>query len=294
MQKVIKILLCMIAVLILFMGFLLFRSCTQKTPEGAVDPVVSVTPDPASVSPTPAAVPEGSQAQHDPWTDELPLLVGSRGTTVGSVQDRLRALGYFRYKASGYFVNMTRQALLSFQKKHSLAQDGMIGAETLQVLYSAGAQRAAFVEVKPPGEKPPSVRPREYGETAAWAEVDQLIPVGTQFLLIDFSSQLYFNAVRVGGANHMEFEPVDAAQGQKLLSIFSGQTSYEKRACIVQIGDRYLAASFCGMPHGAATQAGNALGGQFCLYFTGSTAQELSVQDAEHNANIQKASTPAE
>lgn len=76
------------------------------------------------------------------------MMVGGRGTTVGAVQDRLRALGYFRYKASGYFVSMTQQSILSFQKKNSLMQDGLIGEETLQALYSAGVQRNAIVEVK--------------------------------------------------------------------------------------------------------------------------------------------------
>ena len=121
-----------------------------------------------------------------------------------------------------------------------------------------------------------------------------MIAANQQFLIIDFSSQLYFNAVRVGGTNHLEFEPANAEEGQKLLKIFGGQTSYEKRACIVQVGDRYFAASFCGMPHGTATVADNTLGGQFCLYFTGSTAEGLPIQDAEHNANIVKASTPAQ
>lgn len=224
----------------------------------------------------------------------MPMMVGGRGTTVGAVQDRLRALGYFRYKASGYFVSMTQQSILSFQKKNSLTQDGLIGEETLQALYSAGVQRNAIVEVKTPEEKPSTVRPREYGETTPWSEISPMIAANHQFLIIDFSSQLYFNAVRVGGTNHLEFEPANAEEGQKLLKIFGGQTSYEKRACIVQVGDRYFAASFCGMPHGTATVADNTLGGQFCLYFTGSTAEGLPIQDAEHNANIVKASTPAQ
>lgn len=293
MQKAIKILLCIIAALIVFMGFLLFRSCTKTEPEGAVNPVISASMD-ASATATPAGVPAGDTPEHSPWADELPMTVGSRGSTVASIQERLRALGFFRYKASGYFVSMTKQAILSFQQKHSLEQDGMIGKQTLQAMYSASVQRASIVPVGVPGKIPSSVRPREYGETTAWSDVNPLIQNGQQFLLIDFSSQIYFNAVRVGGTNHLEFEPADAAQGQKLTSIFGGVTSYEKRACIVQVGDRYFAASFCGMPHGAATVQGNDLGGQFCLYFTGSTAEELPLQDAEHNANIQKACTPAE
>lgn len=58
-----------------------------------------------------------------------------------------------------------------------------------------------------------------------------MIAANQQFLIIDFSSQLYFNAVRVGGTHHLEFEPANAEEGQKLLKTFGGQTSYEKRAC---------------------------------------------------------------
>ncbi len=292
MRKVPKILLCVVAGLMIVLGFLLFRSC-GKNGQPSVSPSASSISQ-ASAVPTPSASPESSLPEASPWVDELPIVVGGRGTTVGAVQDRLRALGYFRYKASGYFVSMTQQSILSFQKKNSLTQDGLIGDETLQAMYSAGVQRNAIVEVKTPEEKPSTVRPREYGETTPWSEVNPMIAANQQFLVIDFSSQLYFNAVRVGGTNHLEFEPANAEEGQKLLKIFGGQTSYEKRACIVQIGDRYFAASFCGMPHGAATISDNTLGGQFCLYFTGSTAEGLPIQDAEHNANIVQASTPAQ
>ena len=292
MRKVPKILLCVVAGFMIVLGFLLFRSC-GKNGQPSVSPSASSISQ-ASAAPTPSASPESSLPEASPWVDELPIVVGGRGTTVGAVQDRLRALGYFRYKASGYFVSMTQQSILSFQKKNSLTQDGLIGEETLQAMYSAGVQRNAIVEVKTPEEKPSTVRPREYGETTPWSEVNPMIAANQQFPVIDFSSQLYFNAVRVGGTNHLEFEPANAEEGQKLLKIFGGQTSYEKRACIVQIGDRYFAASFCGMPHGAATISDNTLGGQFCLYFTGSTAEGLPIQDAEHNANIVQASTPAQ
>ena len=292
MRKVPKILLCIVAALMIVLGFLLFRSCNQDSQPSASPSAPSVSNVSAAV--TPSASLESSTPEASPWEDEMPMMVGGRGTTVGAVQDRLRALGYFRYKASGYFVSMTQQSILSFQKKNSLMQDGLIGEETLQALYSAGVQRNAIVEVKTPEEKPSTVRPREYGETTPWSEISPMSAANHQFLILDFSSQLYFNAVRVGGTNHLEFEPANAEEGQKLLKIFGGQTSYEKRACIVQVGDRYFAASFCGMPHGTATVADNTLGGQFCLYFTGSTAEGLPIQDAEHNANIVKASTPAQ
>ena len=291
MQKVVKTLLIFLLIVMLVLGVLWIRSCTQTDGKESTQPSPSAT---LSTTPTPSEDSQASAPEVSPWTDEIPMVIGSRGTTVGAVQDRLRALGYFRYKASGYFVSMTQQSILAFQQKNSLTQDGLIGAETLQALYSAGAERASIVEVKTPEEKPTTVRPREYGETASWSEINTLIANNQQFLIIDFSSQIYFNAVRVGGTNHLEFEPADAEQGEKLLKIFGGQTSYEKRACIVQVGDRYFAASFCGMPHGTASVSGNTLGGQFCLYFTGSTAENLPIQDAEHNANILKASTPEE
>ena len=162
MQKAIKILLCIIAALIVFMGFLLFRSCTKTESEGAVNPVISASMD-ASATATPAGVPAGDTPEHSPWADELPMTVGSRGSTVASIQERLRALGFFRYKASGYFVSMTKQAILAFQQKHSLEQDGMIGKQTLQAMYSASAQRASIVPVGVPGKIPPQRIRRNHG-----------------------------------------------------------------------------------------------------------------------------------
>ena len=99
MRKVPKILLCIVAALMIVVGFLLFRSCNQDSQPSASPSVPSVSN--ASAAAAPSASPENDTPEASPWVDEMPMMVGGRGTTVGAVQDRLRALGYFRYKASG-------------------------------------------------------------------------------------------------------------------------------------------------------------------------------------------------
>ncbi len=302
MQKIIRLLMALILILILFLGFLMLRGCNQAAPTADVNLAATVSQAAASATPTSTPLvsvgsvgsptPSGSAntAEHDLWTDPPTMIMGNRGTTVAQVQDRLRALGYFNYKSSGYFVSMTKQALLSFQTANGLMVDGLIGQTTINTLFSAGAKRAAVTAPAPAASPPPTVKPREQGELMAWSDVNGLIPASGKILVIDYSSQLYFYAVRAGGVNHMEIEPETAADAAKFLAIFSGQTSYEKRACVVQFGEKFLAASLCGMPHGAKTVSGNSLNGQLCLYFSQSTAEDLPVPDAQHNANILKAS----
>ncbi len=78
---------------------------------------------------------------------ERVLQIGDYGTNVKNVQARLAKLNYLASaNATGYFGEITADAVKAFQKRSGLTQDGKIGAVTLTMLNSSSAKKA----VSPP------------------------------------------------------------------------------------------------------------------------------------------------
>ncbi len=68
---------------------------------------------------------------------------GDQGDAAKSVQKRLKELGYLKGSADGKFGSASVAALIAFQKRHGLTQDGVAGAGTQNLLFSANALPAA-------------------------------------------------------------------------------------------------------------------------------------------------------
>lgn len=251
---------------------------------------VSKTPVPASigsVTPTPkaSATPGGSAVATPtpvptPFVDPQSIQGGDRGLLVATVQNRLYTLGYYPYKPTGYFAGMTQTAVRNFQAANNLLVDGIVSEDTLAVLFSNDVKYAAATPVPLPAATPPSVRPRDYGEALIFSKVNTLIPNGSPFLVVDLFSQYYFYAVRTGGLKHMEISPATAEDMDRYLAIFAGRSSMEKRPCVVEFNGKIIASSLCGWLHGSDNAQ------TLCLYFFGSTAEDSSMEDQEHNANL--------
>ena len=65
------------------------------------------------------------------------LEAGERGDEVGALQQRLTDLGYWLGTADGTYGQLTRQAVMAFQKAQGLSRDGIAGAATLAALDAA-------------------------------------------------------------------------------------------------------------------------------------------------------------
>ncbi|AZR73792.1 hypothetical protein BBF96_10580 [Anoxybacter fermentans] len=59
---------------------------------------------------------------------------GDRGSDVWMVQNRLRELGYYKWRPDGIFGYRTKKAVQRFQKDYGLPADGEVGWSTLQKL----------------------------------------------------------------------------------------------------------------------------------------------------------------
>lgn len=74
---------------------------------------------------------------------EMVLQLGDYGTAVKNMQARLAKLNYLSSaNATGYFGEITEDAVKAFQKRSGLTQDGKVGAVTLTMINSSSAKKA--------------------------------------------------------------------------------------------------------------------------------------------------------
>ena len=69
-------------------------------------------------------------AYADYYSDKIMLYTGIRSNEVANLQNDLKALGYFNYTLTGYFGNITKQAVIKFQSDNGLYVDGIVGRNT--------------------------------------------------------------------------------------------------------------------------------------------------------------------
>ncbi|MGI6150838.1 MAG: peptidoglycan-binding domain-containing protein [Christensenellales bacterium] len=217
------------------------------------------------------------------------LGTNSSGEGVHRLQQRLFDLDYFNYKATANYGSMTRTAVMKFQEYNGLPADGIAGEKTLSVLFSTSAKRMPILGSIPFG--PTEGAGATSGADVAWSEVHALFPNGTTVTVTDYVTGKSFSVRRIGGTNHAVVRPVSAADEQAYLEVFGGTANWSKRAAVVVVDGRRVAASMAGMPRGeGAWSSDRDLSGGFDLYFSGSTADFCGLSDAEHAANIKKAS----
>ncbi|QUH27026.1 peptidoglycan-binding protein [Serpentinicella alkaliphila] len=65
------------------------------------------------------------------------LRFGSRGSEVVRLQQSLKDKGYFRSNTTGYYGEITQNAVISFQRDNRLTVDGIAGRQTQTALYAS-------------------------------------------------------------------------------------------------------------------------------------------------------------
>ncbi len=198
------------------------------------------------------------------------LKVGSSGAEVRALQNRLAELGYFDHSVTGYYGDVTEDAVKAFQKRNNLTVNGVVNATTMKKILSSNAIEAEEVKVET--------------ERLDWFNGGaSRIPRRATFQVKDVRTGLVFNALRQGGTNHLDAEPVSAADTAILLRIYGGsEFSWHRRPMLVMYRGRVYAASIYGEPHGEDTVGSNNYNGQFCLHFYGSRTHGTDVWDDDH------------
>ena len=129
-----KIGLAVLGVMLVALGFLI----GQMVPTiGRVRWEMSLTPTPVPEAPDSvmAVTPDPSLPTAEPV-----LRNGMTGEAVKNLQSRLYTLGYYTAEIDGQYGAVTKDAVLTFQRINGLDADGIVGAETRNVLFSSEAK----------------------------------------------------------------------------------------------------------------------------------------------------------
>ncbi|WNR46490.1 hypothetical protein [Paenibacillus roseipurpureus] len=134
-----------------------------------------------------------------------------------------------------------------------------------------------------------SLRAKHYGELLTWEDASRVLPKFSSFTVLDVESGLSFEGQRRAGSHHADVQPLTKADSATLKSIYGGKWSWNRRAVLVQLGGRSLAASMHGMPHGGDGIPGNDFDGHFCIHFLGSVTHGSRSVDPAHQVMVHRA-----
>ena len=136
-----------------------FQRQNKLTPDGVVGPstltrlgqsTAATAPPKSKVTATPkvtakptARVTATPRPTNTPKVSNTYLSNGTSGANVTQMQNRLISLGYLLGSASGKVDDITEQAIVAFQKRNGLYDDGIAGPDTLTKMYSRSAKKAS-------------------------------------------------------------------------------------------------------------------------------------------------------
>lgn len=229
---------------------------------------------------------------------ETVLKIGSSGSAVTSLQQRLSDLNYYSYRITDYFGNATDQAVRLFQQTNNLPVDGVVGPQTATFLYGDTVKPKKQEKLIIPtidnatavGGGSARIKP----ELLDWFKVaGGMFSRGETATIIDIRSGRRFNIRRKGGSNHADVEPVTKKDTATMKSIYGGSWSWNRRAVVIRLVQggktRYIAASMNGMPHGFASINGNNFNGHFCVHFLNSKTHIRNMRDKQHQSMVKTA-----
>lgn len=87
----------------------------------------------------------GTSASRIQPTYALTLKQGSTGSTVKTMQKKLKNWGYYKGAVDGIFGSGTKKAVIYFQKKNGLTADGIVGKKTLAALGMSSSDNSSNV-----------------------------------------------------------------------------------------------------------------------------------------------------
>jgi peptidoglycan hydrolase-like protein with peptidoglycan-binding domain len=224
-------------------------------------------------------------------------------------QYRLRDLGYLCYRPTGKFGPLSVDAVKRFQNNNGLQKDGQIGPTTFDLLFDSGLSRSGLkTDVIMYGNSEENIS--NTGDAIAWDSIDVVFKKGSTATIYDTKSPAKFTVKRVGGLGHAHVEPLTTKDTDGFFDMFTktkeqleyiknGRLTYEKRPCVLEIGEKRYAASMFGYVHGDEPQfvpnpdnpdetiEANNMKGYLCLYFAGSTSDVFNMKDYEHDRAVE-------
>lgn len=191
---------------------------------------------------------------------------------------------------------------------------GIPYAELLQVnsLSQSSKIYAGMKLTIPVHHVPVKYAPQGYGELLEWfSEAQYVVPINTDFKVVDLATGKSFNARRTVGSGHADCETLTAKDTAIMKEIWGGNFSWNKRSVLIVVNGRTIAASAAGMMHAGNDGApggewtswrsdnygeginydyikGNNAHGHFDLHFYKSIGHSSGVESSAHQANVLK------
>lgn len=246
-----------------------------------------------SALPTPTPGPTSSNSGNNGEATYKTLKLGSKGTAVKALTAELKNQGYYTGAVTTSYTSAVQTAVKKFQQANGLQVDGIAGSATQHKLFGT-------VE---PGSNTGNLEMTLYpAEKIDWytGGIQQLWPKGANFKVYDVKTGIVWWAHRWSGGNHIDAEPLTAADTARLCKIYGVKTAdeiaskdmWQRRPSLVTIGTRTFACSLYGVPHNypdGDTISTNNFKGQLCIHFTNSKTHTSNRVDSYHEQAIEYA-----
>ena len=249
------------------------------------------TPTPVPTAAPTGAIINGSDSQTE--ADYSTLRLGSTGDAVKKLVQALKDRGFYSGTVTNKYTSAVESAVRSFQRSANLSVDGIAGAATQHSLYGTvpiGAADTSNLSM--------TIYPAE--KIDWWTGgINELWAKGANYKIFDVKTGIVWWAHRWSGGYHVDAEPLTSADTARLCKAYGVTASseiasknlYQRRPCLVTIGNRTFACSLYGVPHDAKDQTirTNNFNGVLCLHFTNSWTHGSKKVDSLHIEAIQYA-----
>ena len=128
-------------------------------------------------------------------------------------------------------------------------------------------------------------------ELLDWSEAKQIFKTGVPVQVTDVRTGITYNVSSFSNGNHADVETFTQEDTDAMFRTYNGRWSWDTRPIWVTIGDRTIAASINGMPHGGGVISGNGMNGQVCIHFFGSRIHPGAslAHERDHQNSVQEA-----
>ena len=226
----------------------------------------------ATATPTP-------KATATPEPDNGILKVGSTGSDVKALQNKLIELGYLSGKADGVYGSKTAAAVKAFQRASKLTADGVAGEKTISKLESTTKTDSKSATATSTTSTSTSVKISAGSvQYASWYDTVKAVAKKYPYATVyDYSTGISWQVHIFSVGAHADYEPVTANDTSKMLKAFGGNT-WNPKAVWVKFsnGSVYLGSTHS-MPHDVQHNKDNNFAGHSCLHFPRTQAQVESI-----------------
>jgi len=220
----------------------------------------------------PSATPSPPSTANDPNT-YVTLRPGDTGDAVRKLQKALADLKY-TVGVDGSYGNITRDAVIAFQKQNSLTADGIAGALTQTILYSGNA-KAANSTASPPTSPGNNGLPTVSGPSSSevkllhWYNVVKpSIRTGQDIIVYDPATSLQWTLRLYSLGHHADSEPKTLADTQAMFQAFGYQNTWTPKPVFVKLPSGvWTLASMHNVPHLTGSIKDNGFDGHLCVHF---------------------------